>query len=238
MKNYIKANSYDREFVENHIMGPNPLCLLETVCEHLNLTPDMRILDLGCGMGITSIFLAKEYGAAVYATDLWINPTENFKRIQKFNLEDKVIPIYADANALPYPEDYFDAVIAIDSYNYFGLNDKYFPNTLNKHLKDNAQIGLAFAGLSREIDEFPKQFEGILKQDDLDTFTTLDNWKRIFAKSGLTKIKASDEFEDSKELWYEWAKIARDRLGFDDDKMLDADVDNLFTLMYLVMEKL
>ena len=43
-------------------MGPNPLWLLEELCEHMNLTPGMKILDMGCGKGLTSVFLAKEYG--------------------------------------------------------------------------------------------------------------------------------------------------------------------------------
>ena len=36
----------------------------------------MKILDLGCGKGLTSIFLAKEFGVQVYATDLWITAAE------------------------------------------------------------------------------------------------------------------------------------------------------------------
>jgi len=36
----------------------------------------MRILDLGCGKGISSILLIEKYGATVFAADLWILPTE------------------------------------------------------------------------------------------------------------------------------------------------------------------
>ena len=37
-------------------------------------------LDLGCGKGLSSIFLAREFGVEVWAADLWIKPTENYKR--------------------------------------------------------------------------------------------------------------------------------------------------------------
>jgi len=39
----------------------------------------MRVLDLGCGKALSSIFLAKEYGTQVWATDLWISATDNRK---------------------------------------------------------------------------------------------------------------------------------------------------------------
>ncbi|MGO0807151.1 hypothetical protein ACTPEF_24605, partial [Clostridioides difficile] len=40
--------------------------------------------------GISSIFLAKEFDATVFATDLWIEPTENYKRFKEFKLDDKI----------------------------------------------------------------------------------------------------------------------------------------------------
>jgi len=36
----------------------------------LTLRPGMRVLDLGCGTALTSIFLAREYDVEVWATDL------------------------------------------------------------------------------------------------------------------------------------------------------------------------
>jgi len=36
----------------------------------MNLKPGMRVLDMGCGAGFTSIILAKECGVTVFANDL------------------------------------------------------------------------------------------------------------------------------------------------------------------------
>ncbi|MBB3731832.1 SAM-dependent methyltransferase [Nonomuraea dietziae] len=55
-------------------MGPNPLWLLEDLSADLGLKPGMRVLDLGSGMGATSVFLAREFGVEVVAADLWIVP--------------------------------------------------------------------------------------------------------------------------------------------------------------------
>ncbi len=62
------------------MMGPNTLRMVKELTAKLNLRPGMRIMDLGCGQGITSLFLAEEYGVKVCAVDLWIPATENYRR--------------------------------------------------------------------------------------------------------------------------------------------------------------
>ncbi|HLS41464.1 MAG TPA: hypothetical protein VK038_11955 [Ornithinicoccus sp.] len=44
-------------------MGPHPLWQLEDLLPDLALRPGDRVLDLGCGRGATSVFLARECGA-------------------------------------------------------------------------------------------------------------------------------------------------------------------------------
>lgn len=91
----------------------------------------MKILDLGCGKGFTSIFLAKEFGVQVYATDLWITAAENFERFKKLGLEDRIIPIHANALDLPYAGKLFwCVVISADSYHYFGNTPEFMDTKL------------------------------------------------------------------------------------------------------------
>lgn len=53
-------------------MGPNVLWLTEFLGQAMELQPGMRVLDMGCGRALSSIFLAKEFGVQVWAADLWI----------------------------------------------------------------------------------------------------------------------------------------------------------------------
>lgn len=101
---FTKSNKYDKDFLMKNMMGPNCIKILEELTSKIKLEKGMRILDLGCGKGISSIFLAKEFDATVFATDLWIEPTENYKRFKEFKLDDKIFPIQAEAHELPYAE--------------------------------------------------------------------------------------------------------------------------------------
>ena len=45
------------------------------------------------------------------------------------------VPLQFDATRLPFAENFFDAVVGIDSYHYFGNNDVYFEKVLKPTLK-------------------------------------------------------------------------------------------------------
>ncbi|HSV48831.1 MAG TPA: class I SAM-dependent methyltransferase, partial [Candidatus Acidoferrales bacterium] len=92
--NFPKAQKYDKQFVNSNLMGPNALKMVEELTAKLNLHTGMRVLDLGCGKGLTSIFLAKEFGVQVFATDLWIGATENYGRFKQLGLDNQVIPLH------------------------------------------------------------------------------------------------------------------------------------------------
>lgn len=96
-----RNTNFDKDFLMQNMMGPKCVRIVEELTHKIQLRPNMRILDLGCGTGLTSIFLAQEFDVQVFAVDLWINPTENYKRFKQFNLEDRIIPIHAEAHALP-----------------------------------------------------------------------------------------------------------------------------------------
>ena len=80
--------------------GANALWLTEWLAEALDLQPGMRVLDLGCGRAMSSIFLHREFGVQAWATDLWFSASENLQRIRAAGLENGVFPIHADARSL------------------------------------------------------------------------------------------------------------------------------------------
>ena len=81
------------------------------------------------------MFLAKKYGAMVYAVDSRISAMENYRRIREVNLEDLIIYPHANVRELPFADEYFDAVISVDIYHYFGNNDTYFEKCFKDYLE-------------------------------------------------------------------------------------------------------
>ena len=60
----------DIEFLNENMMGPNAWLIAEELTANLHLKRGMRVLDLGCGRGLTSVFLAEKFGVQVFAVDL------------------------------------------------------------------------------------------------------------------------------------------------------------------------
>ena len=116
---YILSQKYDTPALMAKIMGPNPMKLEEELLTGHRIPAGSVVCDLGSGQGLTSVFLAKEYGFTVYAADLWSDPAENRAFFRQAGLSDEqIIPVKADATNLPFEKAFFDAVVCVDSYNY------------------------------------------------------------------------------------------------------------------------
>jgi cyclopropane fatty-acyl-phospholipid synthase-like methyltransferase len=226
MNQYPKTEKYDSKWLEENWLGPNPLQLLEELCSNMKLSPDMKVLDMGCGKGLTSIFLAKEFGVTVFANDLWTNQTENLKRFEAAGVSDRVFPIRAEAHALPYANDFFDAAISVDSYHYFGADEMYFPCTLSKLVKPGGQFGIVCPGLTQEFKNgYPETLKSVWHEDFF-SFHSADWWRNLWEKTKIAKITACYNIPDPKAIWYSWANWAKEHLGFDDVEFLNADTEN------------
>ncbi|MCL1803611.1 MAG: methyltransferase domain-containing protein [Eubacteriaceae bacterium] len=244
MKKYPRTEKYDNAWVEQNWMGPNPLWLIEDLCEHLSLKPGMKVLDLGCGKGLTSIFLAKEYGVTVFATDLWISAADNLKRFEEAGVADSVFPIHAEAHALPYAEGFFDIAVAIDSYHYFGTSDSYFTDIFSKLVKAGGQLGIVVPGLASEFEKgYPDTLEE-LWFPELFTLHSDKWWRHLWEKTGLCEIISSYSIKDSKAVWQPWADWCIDNFakefgdgGDFDAKFLKADANGDIALVAMAATK-
>ena len=132
---------YDLDWTMQNSVGENVLYDLESLCEIIDIQEDKRILDLGCGNAISSIFLAKEFNAHVWAIDKWASPADNYQRAIESGAGDRVHPLKADARNLPFPKEFFDIAISINSYHLFGMDASYLPY-LAQFIKRGGFVGI------------------------------------------------------------------------------------------------
>lgn len=203
--NYPKSTQYDEQLVNENLMGPNSLKMLEELTCGMDLHPGMRVLDLGCGKGLTSIFLAKEFGVTVYATDLWISATENYERFKAAGLADRIIPIHADVTDMPFAHGFFDAVICVDSYHYFGRDKEFMDAKLAPFVQRGGTIALAFPGLKEEIHaHLPEEILLSWTAEDMETMHSRAWWQTILTESQMIRIDTISEMTGFDECWADW----------------------------------
>ena len=224
-----RSDAYDPSFVRANMMGPNAMKLLEELADFLTLKPGMRVLDLGCGMGLTSIFLAREFGVTVFAVDLWISATDNYQRFKEAGLEDRIIPLHAEAHELPFAEAYFDAAISVDSYHYFGHEEAYLDAYLAPLIKPNGQIGVAVPGFLQEYGvDIPAEISPFVKPEY--NFHSCDWWKNLWEPSKLVNVTSCVNLPGCAEAWADWLTSDNEH-AISDREMMKAEGGKYFNIV-------
>jgi cyclopropane fatty-acyl-phospholipid synthase-like methyltransferase len=181
--------------------GQNPLVQAAALAREMPLGPGDRVLDLGCGRAVSSIFFARELGVRVWAADREVPPAENLRLIRQAKCEDLVFPIRADARDLPFAEEYFDAAVAIDSYHYFGTDERYLPY-LARFVKPGGHVAVADIAFSREIageDDAPPFLRATFSEHWAFVHT-IDWWKSQWERTGLVDVVAAQPLPDGRKL--------------------------------------
>lgn len=208
---YPRSAKYDVAWVLENEMGPNALWLTEWLVEKMDLQPGMRVLDMGCGRAMSSIFLAREFDVRVWANDLWIPATENWQRIQEAGAADRVCPIYAEARSLPYAEGFFDAIVSLDSYQYYGTDDLYL-GYFSKFVKPGGQIGIVVPALVRDFDgDVPEHLtrpapSGVpfWQPAECFCFHTAEWWREHWSQTQLVDVECAELQPDG---WRHWLQF-------------------------------
>ncbi|MDO5345692.1 MAG: methyltransferase domain-containing protein [Lachnospiraceae bacterium] len=235
---FLKVKKYDETFIKENLMGPNSLKIAEELTSNLELHPGMKVLDLGCGKGLTSIFLAKEFGVTVYAADLWISPEENIRRFQEMGLEHLITPVHAEAGHLPFPKESFDAVISIDAYHYFGREPSFLDEKLAPFIKQNGLIALAFPGLKNGVhDNLPPELLLSWTTEDLDTMQSPQWWNHLLSHSEKIRVRSIREMDCFAPCWDDWLSCDNE-FAANDRKSMDAGAGAYMNLISIIANKL
>lgn len=122
-----------------HIGGVEATLALIELC---HIRPGSYVLEVGCGAGVTSCFLARNYGCQVVGVDILDRMLErSMERAKREKVADKVDFRVADAQDLPFEDAVFDAVIT-ESVTSFPADKQRAVSEYARVTKPGGYVGL------------------------------------------------------------------------------------------------
>lgn len=202
----MKSDCYSQYFTAENMMGPNSIRLLEELLETypLSLTSNGKVLDLGCGTGLSSMFAAKETGAIVYANDLWISKEANQERFISWGMQERLIPLCEDATKCIFPADNFDGIISIDSYHYFGGETGFFAEKMLPCMKNGAVALIAVPGMKAQYNGRSEELLQPWLGDEAYMFQSAAYWEQTIGQHPDIAFCETWEMAAFDQPWQEW----------------------------------
>lgn len=235
---YPLSSKYATPEFMSLIMGPNPLKLAEELLTGHRIPPGARVCDLGSGQGLTSVFLAREYGFRVTAADLWSDPEANRRFFARMGLTgEQVTPVKADANNLPFEPETFDAIVSTDSYNYFGRDPAFLDNKLLPILKPGGLIYITVPGMKRDChNRLPPELLLSWTPEQLEYIHDAVWWAALLGRCRGADLLAVSEMTAADDVWADW--LAQDNeYARNDRKSMQAGAGRYLNFLRLVLRK-
>lgn len=233
---YEKSQKYNKFM--NMIMGPNPIKLLEELMLDNATEKGKKVMDLGSGTGLTSVFLAKEYDFRVWAADLWSEPNENQAFFEKCGLsKEQIKAVKADATDLPFEKEFFDAVVSVDSYNYFGRDENYLDEKLLPFVKSGGYIYVAVPGMVKDChNNLPKELLLSWTPEQMEYMRDVAYWHSLMDKCKGAKIVEVSEMQSNDEVWQDWLKCDNE-YAINDRKSMNAGAGKYLNFIKIILQK-
>lgn len=214
----LRRKSRDEIYDNGDWMAPGGLLLANLMAEQLSLKSGERVLDLGCGRGQSSIFLASQYGANVVSLDLWTTAEERKLSTIEAGVGSCVTLLQGDiGRGLPADFEKFDAIFCLQSFHCFGAKASML-RYLASLLKAGGRICFAQGCFKQEPREWPALF---LETDGWNVqygnYHCADWWREHIASSGVFDVELAQEVLDGDILWEDDVLYRGDRAGWSED---------------------
>jgi ubiquinone/menaquinone biosynthesis C-methylase UbiE len=158
-----------------------------------HLAPGVKVLEVGCGTGTNSCYLAEKYGCTIVGIDISEHMVAKAtKRAEERGLTDHVSFRVGDAYKLEFPDASFDAVLTIFVSQFLDPT-KAYPEFM-RVLKQGGRLGVnemyradsvppeATAKVDSAVEEFCELTELPF------TLRTPSTWSRAFTDAGFKQV--------------------------------------------------
>ncbi|GFV46814.1 phosphoethanolamine N-methyltransferase [Trichonephila clavipes] len=200
-QSFLDKKQYSRQGVRRYewifgktFLSTGGLSTTKKYVSRLDLKPGQKVLDVGCGIGGHSFYMAENHGVEVLGVDLSVNmmtvATEYLS--ERPHLNNKVKFIICDVTKSTYDDRSFDTIYSRDTLLHIPNKDELFQN-FERWLKPGGKI--LFTDYTRSEKENSPQFEKYI-DDRGYNLLTLQQYKELLERSGFVNIKAEDATED------------------------------------------
>jgi SAM-dependent methyltransferase len=151
------------------------------------ITADDRVLDVGCGVGVTGIEIVQRFGSQVTLSDKSeLMLSESRRNVEAAGLSDRIDVDWGDIVDLPYPDDTFDVSI-IEAVTMFVDSNRAIREVVRVTKPGGRILDHEFCWRGRpdlealEILRQPMMCPGI-------NFDDRKNWEAMLARAGLVDV--------------------------------------------------
>lgn len=189
------------------------------------LNENSKVLDIGSGLGGSSLYINEKYGCSVHGVDI----SENMIRIAKSrNIENEKIQFeMCDILEKDFPENSFDLIYSRDTILHLQLEDKQILfDKCRRWLKP--QGVLVITDYCANKPEFWDDAFKAYVADRKYTLITIEQYKNLLTQSQLKEVKT----ENITELWIKTLTTELKNLEDNKEKFLEKFSEKQYNVMH------
>lgn len=208
----------DEVYDQGRWMAPGGLLLAHQMAEQLALAPGSTVIDLGCGRGQSSVFLATEYDVSVVSLDLWVSAEDRRRAAAAAGVADRITLLEGDIRrGLPRVCPPVDAIFCLQAFHTFGAH-RALLRYLATLLRPGGRLCAAQGCFSAEPGEIGPPFTDTDGWDvRYDTYHSPAWWRSHVESSGAFIVETCEEVVDGDILWEDDVAYRGDRAGWSHD---------------------
>jgi tocopherol O-methyltransferase len=166
----------------------------QALANHIGIQPGQRILDAGCGVGGTSIWLAKRYNAQVVGITPVAGQIDRARRYaREQGVDDRVSFQQQDYTCTSFPDASFDIVMAMESVCHAPIKSRFLAEA-RRILRPGGRLGITEYMLKRPAENVAESqlLNSWLSGWAIPNLATGEEWIAMASQSGFEDVELTN----------------------------------------------
>lgn len=220
----------------SHAWGPGSFDMAESLIQAAGIKPGMRVLEVGGGSGRIAVTLAKHWNVSVVTLEPWTDGKEIQAYAAAEGVANQVLSLRIKAQALPMPDNSFDAVISVGSFEMIGDERPQALREIIRVLRPGARFGIAEPMCQPVMPDDLVVLDEAHKLQFRQCFRTLEWNRQLFTEQGLA-LTESYYFADAYKWWLQYRTQMEGRISAGEQEFIRLDQGRWISLGLVVGQK-